>query len=166
MTKYFFLDASALGKRYIIENGTELINYLFNTVSKKRMIILLITLGEVISILVRRKNSKQILVKYYRQAMNTFRYEIAEDSDIVFQSISDNLVRTSLLLIEQYSINATDAIILRCSLNIATILRARGEDLVLVTTDVRLSNAAKLEGLTVWNPENDDQSSLDMLISS
>jgi predicted nucleic acid-binding protein len=164
MAKYFFLDACALAKRYIIEKGSEQVNYLFDTVSKKRMITLLITLGEVISVIVRRKNSNQISEKYYHQAMNVFHHEITENSDIIFQSISDNLIRTSLPLIEQYSINATDAIILRCSLNMATILHASGEDLVLVTTDSRLSNAAKSEGLIVWNPENDNQLSLDMLI--
>jgi uncharacterized protein len=164
MTKYFFLDASALAKRYIIEKGTDQVNHLFDVVSRKRMITSPITLGEVISIIVRRKNSNQISEKYYHQAMNVFLHEIAENSDIIFQSISDNLIRTSLPFIEQYSLNATDAIILHSSLNMANIVHARGEDLVLATTDSRLSNAAKSEGLVIWNPENDSQLSLNMLI--
>lgn len=40
---HFFLDASALGKRYVVEVGTPLINHLFDTVPATRMMALIIT---------------------------------------------------------------------------------------------------------------------------
>ena len=68
-------------------------------------------------------------------------------------------------MIQQYSINATDAIILRSALNIADTLRVLGHDLVFVTSDIRLVNSAQSSKLVVRNPEKDDQSSLEELIS-
>jgi len=57
---YFFLDASAVGKRYVVEIGTPLVNHLLDTVPKARIITLILTLGEIVSILVRRRNAGQI----------------------------------------------------------------------------------------------------------
>jgi predicted nucleic acid-binding protein len=160
---YFFIDASALGKRYVVETGTPLVNQLFNGVPRERMIALLLALGEVVSILVRRKNARQISEKVYRQAMAEFRAEVADSPDFVLHTVSDDLVRTSLPLIEQHSLNATDAIILRCALQIAETLRSTGDDLVLVTSDVRLAASAEATGLAIWNPETDSQAYLDEL---
>jgi len=159
---YFLFDTSALAKRYVPEVGTPLINHLLNTVSKQRMFVLVLAFGELVSLLVRKKNSGQISRMSYLQALADSRSEM---TGMVIQSVSDDLVWKSLSLIEQYSINATDAIILRSALNIADTLRVLGHDLVLVTSDIRLANSAQSSKLVVWNPEKDDQSSLEELIS-
>ena len=159
---YFLFDTSALAKRYVPEVGTPLINHLLNTVSKQRTFVLVLAFGELVSFLVRKKNSGQISRMSYLQALADSRSEM---TGMVIQSVSDDLVWKSLSLIEQYSINATDAIILRCALNIADTLRVLGHDLVLVTSDIRLANSAQSSKLVVWNPEKDDQSSLEELIS-
>jgi len=163
---YFFLDASALAKRYVVEIGTPLINHLFNTVPKRRMTALILALGEIVSILVRRRNDGRISTRAFRQAMAEFRVEIAEASDFLLQSASDDLVRMSLALIERHSLNATDAVILGCALQIAQVLRATDDDLILVTSDARLATAAEAAGLLTWNPEKTDQESLEALIAA
>ena len=159
---YFLFDTSALAKRYVPEVGTPLINHLLNTVSKQRMFVLVLAFGELVSLFVRKKNSGQISRMSYLQALADSRSEMIS---MVIQSVSDDLVWKSLSLIEQYSINATDAIILRCALNIADTLRVLGHDLVLVTSDIRLANSAQSTKLVVWDPERNDQSSLEELIS-
>ncbi len=68
-------------------------------------------------------------------------------------------------LIRQHSINSTDALILKCALDKAAGLRVDGDDLVLVSSDLRLIRAAKAEGLLTFNPETDDQATLDALIN-
>ena len=70
---HFYLDASALGKRYVVEVGTPLINHLLDTVPATRMIALIIALGEIVSILVRRRNSGDISQRAFQQAMIEFR---------------------------------------------------------------------------------------------
>jgi predicted nucleic acid-binding protein len=57
---FFFWDTSALAKRYIPELGTSSVNYLIETVPKNRMFMLILSLGEILSVLVRKRNSKQI----------------------------------------------------------------------------------------------------------
>ena len=159
---FYFLDASALAKRYISESGTPLVNHLIRTVPEDRLILLIIGFGEILSILVRKKNSKQITESFYYRSVVEFEKEFLNNPKILIQSVTDDLVRNSLSLIESYSINATDAIILECALDLDYELRAKGDDLVLVTTDIRLSNAAKSSGLKVWNPEADSQLDLEL----
>jgi len=161
---YFFLDASAISKRYFIEIGSDVVNYLFNTVPKERMIMLIIAIGEVISVLVRRRNSKQISEISYRQAVVEFHAEMINETGIMVQSISNDLIWSSLSFIEKYSLNATDAIILCCALDLTKEIRNSDDDLVFITADTRLYNAAQSSGLNVWNPERDGQVSLDLLI--
>lgn len=163
---YFFLDASALGKRYVVEIGTDLVNHLFNHVPTPRMLGLVLMLGEIVSILVRRRNSGHISEAAYRQAMAEFRAEILGPAGLPLESATDDLVRLSLPLIVQHSLNATDAIILSCLLQLARVMQPAGDNLVLVTADTRLAAAARTSGLLVWNPEQDNQATLDTLIAS
>jgi len=73
---YFYMDASALGKRYVAEIGTNLVNRLFDSVPRARMICLVLGLGEVVSILVRRRNAGAIPVHAYKQALVEFRMSL------------------------------------------------------------------------------------------
>ena len=98
--------------------------------------------------------------------MAEFCAEVVEATDFPLQAVSDDLVRTSLPLIEQHALNATDALILRCALQVAEALRATGNNLVLVTSDARLATAGQAKGLLVWNPEKDSQASLDALMAA
>ena len=66
----------------------------------------------------------------------------------------------------QHSLNATDAIILSCLLQLAGVMQPAGDNLVLVTADTRLAAVAQASGLLVWNPEQDTQAALDTLIAA
>ena len=161
---HFYLDASALAKRYVVEIGTALLNHLFDSAPKSRMIALVLALGEVVSVLVRQKNSGRITDRAYQQALVEFRSEVIDDPDFALHSVSNDLVRSSLPLIERHSLNATDALILRSALDVAQSLRAAGDDLVMISSDLRLVSAAQANGLIAWNPEVSDQAQLDALI--
>ena len=56
-------------------------------------------------------------------------------------------------LIDAHSINSTDAIILQCALSQANQLRRSGNNLVMVSSDQRLLEAARDEGLLTFDPE-------------
>ena len=66
---YFWLDASALVKRYVAETGTPLVNYFFTHVPLQQMLCLLEGVGEIISIFVRRRNGRTITESGFNQAM-------------------------------------------------------------------------------------------------
>jgi hypothetical protein len=58
--QFFFLDASALAKRYAPEVGTPLINHLLTRVPLDRLYLLNVGMAEVLSLLVRKKNAGQL----------------------------------------------------------------------------------------------------------
>jgi len=113
---------------------------------------------------VRKKNAGLITDVAFSQAMVDFRAEVISAVDFQLVVTGTGLVLASPLFIERHSLNATDALILRSVLDIAMTPRAGGNDVVLLTTDQRLLNAARLEGLQTFNPETDTQAQLAVLL--
>jgi predicted nucleic acid-binding protein len=161
----FFCDASALGKRYVPEVGTPVINHLFSTVAHNRLVMLTQALGETLSILVRRRNAGVFSQKAYQQASQALRLELIVAGQVRLRTTHDALVIASLPLVERHSVNSTDALVLAETLNLSATLHATGQTLVLVASDTRLLQAATAEGLTVFNPETATLAQLDALIS-
>jgi predicted nucleic acid-binding protein len=159
----FYLDASAAGKRYAPEPGTPIVNHLFVIVAPDRCWLLTQAIGEVTSLLVRKKNQGQIPVEAYQAASRAMRLELP-----AFRLIrtDDALVFESLELIERHSINSTDALVLRSAWLLARDLRDTGDDLVFVASDARLLRAASTEGLTTFDPETDTVDRLQTLIEA
>ena len=162
---YLYWDASALVKRYTPEIGTPLINHLFAHVVLDSMMCLVIGTGEVISIFVRKKNANLITDAAFAQALVDFRAEVIDTVAFKLVSVGDALVVASYPLIEKYSLNATDALVLRSVMDAAAVLRPTGDDVILVTSDLRLLHAAQGEGVTTFNPEVDLQAQIDALVS-
>ena len=160
----FYVDASALAKRYAPEIGSSLVDEILDKVPRDRICLLNVGAGEVVSILVRKRNAGVITDAYLAQALIDFETEIVQSADINKLPVSNRLATSSLSLIVSHSINSTDAIILKSALAVARKLRAGGDDLVLVASDQRLVRAAQAEGLTTFNPEIQDQAALTALI--
>lgn len=160
----FYMDASALAKRYASEIGTPLIDRLFDTVSADRIYVLNLGVAEVVSILVRKKNAGQLTVPAFNQALLEFGREIRSPVQVRKITADNTLVTAALPLIELHFINATDAVILSSALDLAAEHRKVGNDLALVASDQRLLRAAQAEGLTTFNPETQTQAGLDALL--
>jgi predicted nucleic acid-binding protein len=129
------------------------------------MMCLVIDISEVISIFVRKKNANLITHDAFSQALVDFRAEIIDSVAFRLASVEDALVFASHPLIEKHFLNATDALILRSALDIDAMMRPIGNDVTLVTSDLRLLRAAQKEGLKTFNPETDSQTQLDALIN-
>ncbi len=164
---YFYWDASALAKRYAPEIGTPLVNALFCTASRDRMMCLSVGTGEVISVLVRKKNAGLIPDTVFSQALIDFRAEVLSSAaEFRLVALEDRLVFASHVFIERYSLNATDVLVLRSALDVAAALQPAGDTLVLLSSDHRLLQAAQQERLTTLNPETDSQEQLTALLLS
>jgi len=161
-----FLDASAVAKRYVVEPGTDVVNSLFQRVPRDRMVCLTLATLEVISIFVRKRNAKAIPPAAMNQALADFRKEIIDAPEIRKIPATDGLVNAAATLVARHSLNATDSLILRASLDVAAQLRLSGDDLLLVTCDQRLLRAARAEGLPAFDPEAQDPADLDVLLGS
>ena len=161
---FFYWDASALAKRYAPEIGTPLVNALFSKVPLDRMLCLSVGVSEVISVLVRKKNAGLITEAIFSQAMVDFRAEVISAADFQLVGVDDALVFASHPLIEQYSLNATDALVLRSVLDVAALKRQAGNEVTLLASDRRLLNAARMEGIPILDPETTAQEYLDSFI--
>jgi len=161
----FFMDASGLAKRYVPELGTSLINHLFASLPPDRLLVFNISVAEVVSVLVRRRNAGLLSGAGYWQSLTDFSAEVVNAPNIVKVTADDALVTAALPLIEAHSVNATDAIILRSALDFASLVRARGDDLVVVASDLRLVRAAQAEGLQTFNRDTQSQAELDALLA-
>jgi predicted nucleic acid-binding protein len=164
MANSFYMDASALAKRYIPENGSAQVDAILDTVPANRIYVLNIGTGEVLSILVRKRNAGVISIAEFAQAVASFHAEIIRATAIIKVSVTSRLVTASFGLIVAHSINSTDALTLKSALAITRKLRAGGDDLVLVASDQRLLRAAGAEGLTTFNPESQDHATLAPLL--
>ena len=160
----FYLDASALVKRYLVETGSPLVSALFQGASPERMMALLIGAGEVLSVLTRRRNAGQISHASYARSVVQLETEVIRSRAFTLLTAADPMVHASFPLIERHAINSNDALVLRSALDEALTLRAAGDDLVLLAADARLLRAASAEGLAVFSPESDTQAQLNALL--
>jgi len=120
--------------------------------------------GEIISVLARKKNAGLMTAAVFSQAMVDFRAEVIGAVDFQLVGVDDALVFASHPLIEKYSLNATDALVLRSALDVATLKQQAGHKVVLLTSDRRLLNAARLEGIQILAPETATQEHFDSFI--
>lgn len=160
----FLLDASALVKRYAPEAGSPLLHHLFTRATSDRLMSLMLGAAEVAAALVRKRNIGAITSVFFAAAMAQLRIEVLAAADFTKLPADNSLINASIALLNKHALNATDGIVLQSALAMAALLRADGHDLVLLTADQRLLRAAQAEGLVTFDPENDDQSTLDTLL--
>jgi predicted nucleic acid-binding protein len=164
MMKFIYFDASALAKRYSLELGTEQVDGIFVLIPKKRMTCAGINVGEVVSILVRKHNDGRFNDSDFAIALAEFRREIIEDPDFVYLSIDNTDIEASLKYIQQYNLNATDGLILHSAFELYLMLRASDHELILITSDRRLINAARSLSLPYLNPEIETLNDIETLL--
>ena len=161
---YFWLDANAIAKRYVVEKGTPIINYFFTNISHERIICLFDSMDETRFVIVKYRNRGDISLAGFNQAIQQFEAEVVNSTEVVQVHATVDQKEAARQLIHDYPINSSDAYILQCALDEANRLQAVGEDLILVTSDKDLLNAARGERLLTFNPETDSQTALDVLI--
>jgi uncharacterized protein len=162
--RVFYVDASALVKRYSLEVGTPLMNHLFSRVPRNNITLLNVGIAEVVAVFTRKRNAGKLTPAAFAQALIDFGAEVVDSPDVGKLHLDDSVVKGALPLIVAHSLNGTDGIILRSALTFALALRADGNDIVVVTADQRLLKAAQAEGLESFDPETQTQADLDSLI--
>ena len=166
---YFWLDANAIVKQYVIETGTPLINYFFTRVSLNRIFCLFDCMGEVRFAIAKKKNEQRTTIAAIDQAIQRFEDEFLHSAEVQQVHATESQKRTAWQRIDPHTsariINNTDAYILQCALDTVNELRTTGDDLTLVSSDKDLLIAAKKEGLLTFDPITGNQIDLDVLIN-
>ena len=101
---------------------------------------------------------------HLQSSYDRFQGEVIDAANFTKIPATDSLINTAASLVEKHSLNATDAVILRSVLDLVVVLRATGDDLVLVTSDQRLLGAAQVEGVLTFNPETQTEGDLNALL--
>ena len=160
----FFLDASALVKRFALEPGSSLLDQLFVRIKPERLACLMLGAAEVVAALVRKRNSGHISAAVFAASMLRLRLEVLDAKDFPKLACDNPLIDASLPLLSKHAINSTDGVVLQATLSVAAQARALANDYVLVASDQRLLKAAQAEGLLTFDPETQDQAALSPLL--
>jgi predicted nucleic acid-binding protein len=149
----FYLDTSALFKRYQTEHGTELLVELFeNQRASEQLATSHFTVLEVVSVTTSLRKTKSLSEPAYYKLLE----KLAQDFDqkVVLLSLSDSTINDAMVLIKEHELKAPDAIQLASALIIRRNLP--DQPFVFLCADVKLKNAASDNGLMVIDPDIDD----------
>jgi len=142
--KFYFLDTSALVKRYHSEKGTDKIDKIFSQ-DDRAIVISSISLTEMVSALNRKKEDKIILKEDLKIALSKFFHDAIKDFLIL--EIDGEHIKGSITLVLKRNIRTLDA------LQLAVALSLKELKVTFVCADKKLVSVAEKEGLQTINPE-------------
>lgn len=149
----YFLDTSAIVKRYIPEQGRSFILTLIDPKHNHNLYISQAALVEVVSFFCRRGHEKSITPDERDGLIDLFRQHIRDEYNVVpvttaIYTGAGNLCRT-------HRLRAYDAVQLACALHLRNETRAsRLPDPIFVCADNNLLSIASTEELSIDNPNN------------
>jgi hypothetical protein len=149
----YFLDSSALVKRYVPETGSAWVQAIADAATGNLLIIARITWVEVLSALARRQREGSLSATDVNLIIQQFRFDLNNQYQVV--ELARALVEAAGQLVNQYPLRAYDAIQLASVLRIQpAFARATSTSLVFLTADERLLIIAQTAGLQTDNPNN------------
>jgi uncharacterized protein len=147
----YFLDSSAIAKRYIPEIGTPWIRQITDPASQNDLFIARITWVEVLSALARRQREGSVSRNDVHRAIDIFAIHV--DQQYGFVETDRLLTEAAGDLVRQYPLRAYDTIQLAAALQLKTTLNQAGSpDPIFLTADNRLLAIAQATGLLCDNP--------------
>jgi len=142
----YFLDSSAVMKRYVQETGTVWVRALTASGTGNFFYLARITDVEVTAALARRRGQPGLSVVQAVAALRQFRRDFGQDYRVVEITIA--LLQRAAQLADTQALRGYDAVQLAVALDV----HARDQALVLVSADAELNAAATAEGLRVEDP--------------
>lgn len=149
----FYIESSALVKRYAKERGTKFLIDLLRPSARNFLYSAKITEVEVCAALSRKQKGLTLTLNQTTKAI--FRFRRIFLKRFFTLDLTDSIIEEAVRLTETYALRGYDAI------QLATALETNGKrlsdglsGLIFVCADKELNAAAKLEGLNVENPNN------------
>ena len=149
----YFLDSSALVKRYVRETGSTWVLGVADPVAANRLYVAGITGAEVVSALARRARSGSLSPADTAAGIADFRYDFETQYRRV--RITSSLIDHAMTLAEANTLRGYDAVQLAAALQVSShFLSLGGSSVTLVSADLALNAAAASEGLSVEDPNS------------
>lgn len=147
----YYLDSSALVKRYVQERGTGWVTALTSPRSEHEIFIALVTGAEVVAAIARQARAGRLNTKDAVSIIEVFQSHFEAQYRVVLTLPS--VVQRAMELAQRHWLRGYDAIQLASALAVQEELVLHGaEPLVFVSADEELNGAARAEGLQVENP--------------
>lgn len=147
----YFLDTSAIVKRYIFEQGQAWILSLCNPAQGHDLYISQAALVEVVAAICRRAREKSISITERDRLITAFRQDCEQSYNI--WPVTTDLYTSAGDLCRLHRLRAYDAIQLACTPALRQYTLAnQAPDPIFVCADVGLLDIADVEGLRVENP--------------
>lgn len=143
----YFLEATAFGKLFVREPGTDTLIRLMETVEDNRKLIAASTPLEVYAALRKRERSGAIGAQDASAALEVLRLEAART---VQQPLNPAVLESARQLLDRTSLRWPDAIQLAAALVAREMFQ--GTEIIFVSASQILLDAARAEGLHVMNP--------------
>jgi uncharacterized protein len=149
----YFLDTSALVKRYVPELGSNWIQSITVPVAGNFIAISQITWVEVLSAFARRQREGSLSVDEVDQLREDFRTDFDNQYEVL--EVDRTLIETAGALVMQNPLRAYDSVQLASALRVqSTLISIPQTQLIFVSADNRLLNIAQSAGLVIDNPNN------------
>jgi predicted nucleic acid-binding protein len=143
----YFVDSSALVKRYVQEDGTAWVRSLTHYRTGNQIFLARITIVEVTSAIARRRGGRTIRSAQASSFLLRFRTHVAGRYTIL--EVTPGLLADATTLANRHELRAYDAVQLAVALELNRISQG---GIVLVSADKDLNAAATAEGLPVEDP--------------
>lgn len=147
----YFLDSSALVKRYAVETGTAWVSSLCNLVNSHTILIANVTIVEVAAALASKQRSREITPEAYDQVMQDFIRDAATQYQVL--GVDQGVISLGVALTGRQKLRGYDAVQLAVALTVHRALIGRQlSPLIFVSADRDLLTAANNEGLHTDDP--------------
>lgn len=144
----YFLDTSAIVKRYVLETGTAWVQALTDPVAGNVLCLARITRPETVAAITRRERGGHIAPSDAITALGDFDQDFAQQYLIV--GLSDALIDHAAILARTYALRGYDAVQLAAALEVQSQIPTT----ILISGDGDLNAAATTEGLAVDDPNS------------
>jgi predicted nucleic acid-binding protein len=149
----YYLDTSALVKRYLAERGSAWMQAITDYAAGNVLITGRLTGPELIAAIWRKRRAGEVMVADADRAAGLFRVDWQRQYQII--EIDPPIADRAMLLIDTHVLYGYNAVHLATALTINEQLRARGyPELTIVAADARLERAAAAELVKTENPES------------
>jgi uncharacterized protein len=147
----YFIDSSALVKRYIREIGSNGVLNLFAPNMGNDVFIATITAVEIIAAITRRSRNASISIADATFIRNQFKNDLQTDYQIV--EVTESIINSAMILSETYGLRGYDAVQLATGCAVNSLCINNGlPPLIFVSADNELNSAVIKEGLMIENP--------------
>jgi len=150
----YFLDTSALVKRYVPEIGSDWILSITDPATDNHLAISQITWVEVHSALARRLRDGSFSAQRFDLIVQKVREDFENEYRVI--DVDQTLIETATELVMQHPLRAYDSVQLASALRFqsTTLLSQPETRLIFISADNRLLDIAQSEGLATDNPNN------------